>query len=73
MAGRDAFRPFWQAEGNVCCLMETGTFVRNLGRTLMILSGLNHVHEPDPQGVANQEAHAIAADAYLRIPYHATG
>ena len=39
MAGRDAFRPFWQAEGNVCCLMEMGTFVKNLGRTLMILSG----------------------------------
>ena len=38
MAGRDAFRPFWQAEGNVCCLMEMNTFVGNLGRTLMILS-----------------------------------
>ena len=29
----------------------------------------DHVHEPDPQRVANQGAHAIAADAYLRIPY----
>ena len=44
-------------------------FRREEARSRMKVRMRDHVHEPDPQRVANQGAHAIAADAYLRIPY----